>query len=108
MGGLSRSFSACVGTNGHLSENGQIFNTDKQAPMSNISGKAWTISIPKLHQSWLRTFLNPLLKSFFVFLQLLQCRGKPGKGDGNRLGLCQYLKQVGKMKTITRVLVSES
>lgn len=58
-------------------------------------------------------FWTPSLSHFwfwvFVFLQqLLKCRRKPGKKDKNLLGLCQYLKQVGKVKVITWALVSES
>lgn len=81
--------------------------------MSHISGKIWTISVQEFYKNWLRTSMNSLLESLlvlgFCFLQqLLECRGKPGRKDENLLGLCQYLKQAGKVKVITWVLVSES
>lgn len=80
--------------------------------MSHISGKVWTISVQEFYKNWLRTFLNSLLESLFVlgfwffFQQLLECREKSGKKDKYLLGMCQYLKQVGKVKVITWVLVS--
>lgn len=85
--------------------------------MSHISGKVWTISIQEFYKNWLRTFLNSLLlegvtfgSGFLFFFSSCWNVGENlrGKKDENLLGLCQYLKQVGKVKVITWVLVSES